>query len=74
MAQRAQLSLFPREIVTEFGGSLNLGKRKERRPIAVKRPMHVTLCTPYSLSRHRKAIIELLRKEAQLSHVTIYEL
>lgn len=37
-----QLSLIKKE-KTDFGGSLNQGKRKTRRPLSTKKPMHLIL-------------------------------
>jgi REP element-mobilizing transposase RayT len=55
------------------GGRVGLGKRKERRPIAIKRPMHVTLHTSYRLASHRRFLIQLLKEESKRSKVRIYE-
>jgi hypothetical protein len=75
MARRIQYSFFPELKPTmEFGGELRLGKRKERRPIAVKRPMHTVMRTSYSLSSHRKLIVEAIQKQAKLFEVNVYKL
>jgi REP element-mobilizing transposase RayT len=55
------------------GGSLGLGKRKERRPIAVKRPMHVTMHTSYRLTPYRRFMTQVLKEESRRSGVRIYE-
>ena len=74
--RRVQYSLFPNEKPElEFGGSLNSGKRKGRRPIALKRPMHLTLRSSYSsLGHFRKGIIEIIKEEALKWGVNVYRL
>lgn len=37
-----QLSIFKKE-KSDFGGSLSLGKRKSKRPLSTKKPMHLVL-------------------------------
>ncbi len=77
-----QRSLFPEQKrITEHGGSLRKGKRKSRRPIALKRPMHVVLKSDIakgnlSLLKRRNArfIAEVLPKAAQTYGVNIYEM
>jgi hypothetical protein len=74
MARCVQLSLSP-ELRPRLvhGGRDSLGKRKERRPIAVKRPLHLTMHTLYLLSPHRRYLVQVIKEEARRSHVRVYE-
>jgi REP element-mobilizing transposase RayT len=74
MARCVQLSLSP-ELRPRLahGGSDSVGKRKERRPIATKRPLHLTMHTLYLLSPHRRYLVQLIKEEARRSHVRVYE-
>ena len=61
------------------GGESRAGKRKVRRPIALKRPMHFVFkssqlasSSSFLLKRNREFISNLLKKEARLSGIRIY--
>ncbi|HMN68428.1 MAG TPA: hypothetical protein PKC28_07800 [Bdellovibrionales bacterium] len=51
-----QLNLFKEKRQIEFGGSLLVGKRRARRPIATKSPTHLVLkaTTSFRLLRRRR--------------------
>ena len=71
-----QFSLFKVDI--EHGGSTRKGKAKTRRPLSTRKPLHVTLRSSkaigrLSLLRHRKAIVELLKAQAERWGVRIFE-
>lgn len=58
------------------GGSLALGRRKEKRPLSFKRPIHLVLRSekavgPWSLLRRERQVDQLLRKQARRHHVKI---
>src|SRR5262249_43544587 len=76
MPRQTQLSFkqaptFQKHFRTEHGGGLYQGKRKEARPLATKRPMHVVLRSSrakglwsFLHSRNRAAVENLVRKTA----------
>ena len=58
---RSQLSLFEDKRVIQHGGSLSIGRRKNRRPLDVNKPIHLTLRSsqaigPLSLRRFNGVI------------------
>jgi hypothetical protein len=58
------------------GGSLARGRRKEKRPLSFKRPMHLVLRSEkahgaWNLLRHERTVDALLRKQARRHHVKI---
>ncbi len=60
-----------------YGGDLNKGKRKGRRPLDPKKPLHVVMRSTkaikrLSLLRHHHVIEKILRKSAQRFHICIY--
>src|SRR4051812_13041406 len=60
------------------GGSLNAGKRKQRRPLDPKRSIHLVLRStrakgPWSLKRFEIKIRSLLYREASRRNVKIYQ-
>jgi REP element-mobilizing transposase RayT len=62
----------------EHGGTLSLGKRRSRRPLSLKAPLHVTLrselaTSERSLLRHRPLIEKIVLKAAKSFHIRIYE-
>ena len=58
----------------KHGGELGRGKRKERRVLCVKRPLHIVLKSSYSLLiRHRALVQRLLRSCALRYGVRVYE-
>jgi REP element-mobilizing transposase RayT len=65
--------------VAEHGGSLQQGKRKERRPLSEKRPLHVVLRAEgakgeksFLTKRNSRYIQEQLKKLAEKYAVTVY--
>ena len=63
----------------EHGGSFSLGRRRSRRPLATKRPLHLVLRSDFafgnrSLTRHRPLIKAVLQKAARRFHIRVYEL
>ena len=64
----------------EHGGSLSVGKRKTRRPIALRRPMHVVLRATRAKGKwsllskeHARFIDHLLAKVTRAHGVVVYE-
>lgn len=58
------------------GGSLAHGRRKEKRPLSFKRPIHLVLRSEkargaLSLLRHERVVDALLRRQARRHHVRI---
>jgi hypothetical protein len=78
-----QLRLFPRRIHLELtrtahGGDDGQGRRKLARPVSTRRPMHVVLSShqargSWSLRRHERKVLEVLRTFAQRHGVRVYE-
>ncbi|OFZ13601.1 MAG: hypothetical protein A2Z20_09705 [Bdellovibrionales bacterium RBG_16_40_8] len=62
--------------INQFGGSLLLKKRKSRRPLSVKLPLHLVLCADVSkigsFLRHNITIEKTLQKYAKQFGVRIY--
>jgi REP element-mobilizing transposase RayT len=60
----------------EFGGSLNVGKRKSRRPLSTKKPMHLILKSSRKKVFHpaNKDLNEILRSDAKKFGIQIYDL
>ncbi len=63
-----------------FGGARCTGKRKERRPIATKRAMHLVLKSSQAVGRqsflskqHSKFVVELVQRLSQQWSVRIFE-
>ena len=76
MRYRRQVSFL--SSIKEHGGSLSVGKRKERRPIVTKRPMHVTLKSSIAVGRlslftKGREIERLVRRLAHQFSVKIFE-
>lgn len=62
----------------EHGGSLSIGKRRSRRPLSAKHPIHITLKSelatgPRSLLRNRKMINAIITKWAQCYRISLYQ-
>jgi REP element-mobilizing transposase RayT len=74
-----QLQLLPEEkIRKEHGGSLGLGRRRRRRPMNIKTPLHLVLRSDFaydgrSLMRHRPLIQKILKKAQIRFGIRIYE-
>ena len=67
------------KMATIHGGESRVGKRKVRRPIALKRPMrfvfkasHLGSSSSFLLKRNKEFISSLLKKESRLSGLRIY--
>ena len=85
MSRQIQLSFkylpsFKKEFRTEHGGDLYKGRRKEARPLATKKPLHLVLRSSrargsWSLlhSSHRRGIASLLRSTARASEVSVIQ-
>ena len=60
----------------EFGGSLSVGKRKSKRPLTTKRPIHLVLkSSNFSLfSPSASQIEKLIREDARKFKVKIYDI
>jgi REP element-mobilizing transposase RayT len=73
-----QQSLFKtKKISNKFGGSLLLGKRKSKRPLSIKKPIHLVLRTEEK--RHKilfspkdKHLLKLIRDTADRYQIKIY--
>lgn len=64
------------KIRAAHGGSFAHGRRKEKRPLSLKRPMHLVLrsekaCGAWNLLWHGRKVDALLKKQAQRHHVRI---
>lgn len=77
--QRKQKNLFHRFPPTrkEHGGILCLNKRRSRRPLAIKQPLHITLRSEFaygrrSLLKHRRLIDHVTLKASRLFGVKVY--
>jgi len=62
----------------EHGGSLLVGRRRSRRPLSVKAPLHLVLRSDFavgrrSLLKHRPLIDAIINKAAKKFAVSIYE-
>ncbi|MDZ4660092.1 MAG: transposase [Pseudomonadota bacterium] len=60
------------------GGEIGVGKRKGRRPLDVRKPLHVVLRSEkakgrLSLRNHQTAINKILKRFAEKSRVSIYQ-
>ena len=60
----------------EFGGDLNLGKRKNARPLSVKAPLHLNLksTTHRLFNPYNRTLEKTLRSLAGKYHIKIYDL
>jgi REP element-mobilizing transposase RayT len=61
----------------EHGGALSVGRRRARRPLATKHPLHLTLRSDFaygkrSLLRHRPTVLRIMKKAAARFHVSVY--
>jgi REP element-mobilizing transposase RayT len=70
-----QLKLFKEKIKAEFGGSLNLGKRKVARPLNPKLPLHLVLkaTNSFLLLKYKNKVEQTLRRYAHRADVEIFE-
>src|ERR1035437_6494713 len=66
-----QLSLVP--FSNQFGGETSLGKRKERRPVVTKTPMHLVFKSETNvLMKNAKVVRQLQKRFSHLFTVRIY--
>ncbi len=74
-----QLSFIPNfRSRREHGGSLLLGRRRKRRPLSIKTPLHLVLRSDFahgrrSLLRHRPLIDGIINKAAKRFRIKVYE-
>lgn len=73
-----QITFFKSKPAKAHGGDYSIGKRRSRRVLSVKRPMHVTLRSEFAYSgrcllRHRKMIDTVIRKAALRFRISVYE-
>ncbi len=62
----------------EHGGSLLVGKRRKRRPLSTKHPIHLILKSDFAygarmLTRHRNVIEKVLSKAVKLYRIRIFK-
>jgi REP element-mobilizing transposase RayT len=71
-----QLKLLKEKAVVEFGGTLNQGVRKCKRPIFTKSPIHFVLKAEQDdILLNNAALVEnTIRRMAEKFHIKIYEL
>jgi len=72
-----QKSFIPKS-KTEHGGSLLLGKRRSKRPLSTKTPLHLVLRSDFaygsrSLVKHKVLIHRILNKAARRFRIRIYQ-
>jgi REP element-mobilizing transposase RayT len=61
----------------EHGGTMSAGRRRARRPLSTKHPLHLTLRSDFaygkrSLLRHRPTVLRIMKKAAARFHVSVY--
>lgn len=71
-----QLKLFNESISKEFGGSLLKGKRKKKRPIDTRKPMHLVFKAknPDKLLREVKPVRQMICKYANQVRLKIFSI
>lgn len=71
-----QLELFKTKIAKEFGGILLNGKRRGRRPLNSKKPMHLVLKATNSIAllKNSKLVETLIHMYAERAGVKIFDL
>lgn len=62
----------------EHGGTFSVGKRRKRRPLVLKKPLHLVLRSdfahgPRSLTRHRPLVEKIIAKAKKKFAVSVYE-
>jgi hypothetical protein len=67
---------FRKDYKKEFGGSLLLGKRKSKRPLSTKHPIHLILKADQKgvFNPSSQKLNSLIRKTARLFNIQIYDL
>lgn len=80
MSRQYQYSLLP-SIKPEFGGSLNSGKRKSRRPLTTRKPMHVVFRSSMAKGdlsflrpKNNQVIRRILSEETKRKGICTYRL
>lgn len=73
-----QLTFIKSRIRKAHGGDLSIGKRRSRRPLNIKKPMHVTLRSEFAYSgrcllQHRKIINTVVKKASHRFRISVYE-
>ena len=71
-----QLQLFKNEDLKFHGGQINQGKRKTRRPLATKQPIHLVLkCSKeFNIFREFEQVKYYINKYAWKFHIRVYNL
>jgi REP element-mobilizing transposase RayT len=66
---------FMKDYKKEFGGSLLVGKRKERRPLSTKNPIHLILksCEKGVFAPTNRSLQELIQKTAKKFGIQVYD-
>lgn len=67
---------FLKDYKKEFGGSLLTGKRKTKRPLSTKHPLHLILksCEKGIFNPSNKSLEKLIKSQAQKFNIKIYDL
>ena len=67
---------FLKDYKKEFGGSLLLGKRKMRRPLSTKKPLHLILKSSHTgvFNPGNRSLEKLIRSQAEKFQIQIYDL
>lgn len=73
-----QQSFIPNSSRREHGGSLLVGRRRTRRPLSPKKPLHLVLRSDFAvgsrnLLKHQQLILRVLAKSARRFRIRIYE-
>lgn len=66
------------KVQNAHGGSLAVGRRRSRRPLSTKHPIHITFKSdlakgPRSLMKHQKMIEAVVYKWAKRFHISVYQ-
>lgn len=67
---------FLKDYKKEFGGSLLTGRRKSKRPLSTKHPIHLILksCEKSIFNPNNRSLEKLLKSQAQKFNIKIYDL
>ena len=73
-----QITFFKNKTTRAHGGDHSIGKRRSKRVLSTKRPMHVTLRSEFAYSgrcllRHQGMINRVVQKSAKRFQISIYE-
>lgn len=69
-----QYSLFKTENTNVHGGDLAIGKRKRRRPLSTRKPIHVVLKAKIRLYPHRQFLAAQTNRYGEKFGVRIYDI